>query len=81
MIRTRQCTCRRCSAPFTQPCLGGQPLEYCGVRCRLEAKRERRTQLARDRYRALRGAGVPHRLAQPGSVTKSKYEALMQEYA
>jgi hypothetical protein len=71
--------CKRCGAEFDQPAIQGRPLEFCGYRCRLDAKREQRTRLANERYRALREAGVEPGIAQPASCSKHRFDALMQE--
>lgn len=76
---TRASTCKRCLVAFEQPRIQGRPVEFCGAKCKYEARREAMNRVTRKRYNALREAGVDPVVAQPASCSKWRFEALLRE--
>lgn len=78
---TITCVCKRCLREFAQLRIQGRPTEFCGALCKGDARREAAAKVARKRYQALIGAGVPPAEAQKASCSKWRFEAKMAEYA
>jgi hypothetical protein len=70
--------CKRCGKPFEQAAVRGRPWAYCSVLCKEDERRHRNATCKRDRYRALRAAGVPPRAATIASAGPIAYAAAMQ---
>lgn len=80
MIERFSRPCKRCHLPFEQPRLRGRPMEYCSWACKDMVRRLKESQVTRERYAALRSAGVPPKQAQPASTTRHRFEATMAAF-
>lgn len=78
-MKTRQCVCKRCGSGFEQPIIQGRPVEFCGWRCKYATRKEYAAAMASKRYRAMRAAGVPPKVAQPASHSRNRFEEVMRD--
>lgn len=71
-IKTR--ACKFCHLSFEQPLGRGRGLEFCSLRCRIAQRRRINSGKYRERYAALKAAGVSPSVANKASASKGTFE-------
>jgi hypothetical protein len=77
----RTAPCKRCGSPFRQPLVQGRPWDYCGARCKAAARAAANRELFRERYTAMRAAGVDPKQAHEARTSVARFEELMRRMA
>lgn len=73
--------CKQCGTDFEQLRGPYRPREYCGEKCHDIARAARRSRSMRERYIALRRAGVPHEAAAGARDSKWRFDYEMRKVA
>jgi hypothetical protein len=79
-MKVEQLTCKACATPFQRKrCAPGKSPSYCSYKCEYETRLKRKADRTRERYHAMRDAGVEPWRARLNSTGQANTDRVLAE--